>query len=253
MKQIYQYLVPLCLLASCGEAEQAPDADANPEVVYEEIAESTAEEAEAEGEEPSNEIEYQWDQDSLQVIMSDLEQRRQDMWFQLEDARSSLLKFSYSNTNDYESETTTWYFTQDFEPLFYYRDMGAEGGYMETDFYVLTDGQVSFAYCTQDDFEYPKKYYHYIDFFDGSNQLVGQQTRRYDEVVGTITELYVPEMNEYPLTYFDWMKEFTSDGFKADGALLINNQKSMEESIYGGSDMMGPTVSIDSALFHQLY
>jgi hypothetical protein len=237
-------------LISCKGDNQTENAVEEPEIdgFTEEVA---SEELTQEIEEDENADEK--NQDSLASIMNDLEQRRLDMWGQLEDARESLYKFEYNSNGDYDSETSSWYFTEDFEPLFHYRDFAAEGGYIETYFYVLTNGQVSFAYFYLDEMGIPTKYYHYINTYEGGEELVGFRNRYVDEVVGNIEEYFVPKMMEYDLNYFDWLKEFKGNDYIKDSSVFINDQRTLEESIYGGSDLMGSSVSIDSALFYHLY
>lgn len=245
-------LITFTLLAfySCSaESEERENLDKNQVEIVEEEAEADSSLVEA----PELEYEFEWNQDSLIQVMDNLEQRRLDMWFQLEDAREGLLTFSYDSEDDYHAETASWYFTKDFEPLFYYRDFAAEGGYMENEFYVLTDGLVSFAHYLEDDGGSPTKYYHYINNYEGGEDIVESRNRRIDEVIGEVNEYYVPEVREYELSYFMWMKEFKSEGFKTEGSVFSNSHKTEDASIYGGTEIMGASVSIDSALFRHLY
>lgn len=228
------------------------ESSSEPEIAEEEYSLDQNETDSIETEEVLEEVPEDPKNDSLISLMNDLEQRRLDMYAQLEDAKPSLFKMQYDYQSDYDSETSTWYFTEDFQPLFYFSDFAAEGGYWTNEFYVLTDGQVSFAYYMEDEGGSPKKYYHYINTFEGGEDLVAVKNKRIDEVVGYKDVYFVPEVRDYELSYFEWIKEFKAEDY-VSGAVFVNDQKEEQESVYGGTTNTGATVSIDSVLYQHFY
>ena len=247
MKYLPFLILSVLIITSCSEESESTETKNPVEATErEEVIDSTTTEVDNEA------LAEQAEEDSLIALMNDLEQRRQDMWFQLEDAGSDLYKFSYDYESDYEIESTTWYFTEDFQPLFYYQDFSAEGGYWTEEFFVLTDGQVSFAYYGEDEVDRPSKYYHYINTFEGGEDLVAFENKRIDEVIGYKDVYFVPEIRDYELTYFNWIEKFKAENY-TPGTQYVNDQKEEQESIYGGKSIMGATVTIDSALFQHFY
>jgi hypothetical protein len=183
--------------------------------------------------------------DSLLTDYKSIDLEYQKSLAEVNELKNEWLKLTHEYSGVYEIDTEIWYFDSSFNLMYYYRDMGVEGGYQEA-------GHAFYS------FSKPTLYYNAVS-------EMGDPTVEYRTYVNNEERMrvgYNPSGGEYSYfipnsgigvnDYQSYLEKLKKSDFSYENGYRFSDAKEVE-SPYGGTESEGYYIEIDSLLFGYLY
>lgn len=187
--------------------------------------------------------------DSLSSVFEELNKEYLRLKADFENEKESFYTFNHESFSVYHGETQIWYFDESFNLQFYDRDMGAEGGYMETEFRYFEKNKLALVQYVENE-EMSRLTTTIASYLTNGIDL-SEITQR--QIYEAGSEYWIPDITKRTNEYEQFVEKISKGEYSLSDSKFQFEDSKMVESEYGGTESEGFSIQVDSLLFEYLY